>query len=241
MGDGVFVCVCGSVAVVGSSLLNCCCWSTTLRWCCCCSLPHPHAGGAGSLLSPSFISFPYQLQGCKLTLVRVCVLVCFMSVFFGMYFAPAFAARQVWFCFVKCLLFVSWICFTVVIFSINTACLWFFRLDFVRSIRFLQRNTFLTWVSEESELKKRTEIIARYRVENVIQSLLHWFFFLLGGATHVSSSVPSSSRKFSEKVQEYNKSKEMWFTGVINKSNKEVFSLKDNESVWGRALTLYYK
>lgn len=47
----------------------------------------------------------------------------------------------------------------------------------------------------------------------------------------MSSSVPRSSRKFSEKVQEYNKSKELWFTGVINKSNKGGFSLKDNESV----------
>lgn len=36
---------------------------------------------------------------------------------------------------------------------------------------------------------------------------------------------------FREKVQEYNKSKELWFIGVINKSNKGVFSLKDNESV----------
>lgn len=36
---------------------------------------------------------------------------------------------------------------------------------------------------------------------------------------------------FREKVQEYNKSKELWFTGVINKSNKGGSSLKDNESV----------
>lgn len=36
---------------------------------------------------------------------------------------------------------------------------------------------------------------------------------------------------FPGKVQEYNKSKELWFTGVINKSNKGDFSLKDNESV----------
>lgn len=36
---------------------------------------------------------------------------------------------------------------------------------------------------------------------------------------------------FREKVQEYNKSKEMWFIGVINKSNKGVCSKRYNESV----------
>lgn len=66
----------------------------------------------------------------------------------------------------------------------------------------------------------RTEIIARYRVENVIQSLLHWFFFFCLEGQLMCPAVCPDLLGFREKVQEYNKSKEMWFIGVINKSNK---------------------
>lgn len=75
--DGLCLCVfCGSIAVVGS-LLNCCEHHTCL--CVYCSLsgpPYPPAA------FPSFISFPYQLQGFVVNLhLYVFVLFCFIYVY----------------------------------------------------------------------------------------------------------------------------------------------------------------